>query len=251
MERLWESLAWKFFPRARLTLDVGENCVLSLKNRGDFIILREIFIDQVYAPYLEAIGPLASWVDLGCNCGMFSLYLERSARRLRWPKPRRAFLVDASPVALEAAREAVRLSRPETEFRLAHGAVAGHREYVDFYEGKTTHKSSVHHFGSRAKKRRVPVVDLEKACAGFIDAPGLVKIDIEGAEAALLDDWADWVRSAKHLIVEWHEPHFSGADLDKKLRGLGFEHRPLPGQNAAEARLEGETGTGLWSNTAG
>ncbi len=250
LDRLWQSMAWRLFPRADLTMNVGEGCVLSLKNRGDFVILREIFIDQVYAPYLQAIGPLSSWVDLGCNCGMFSLYAERAAKSAKgenWPLPRRALLVDASPVALAAAEDALRQSQTQTEFRCVYSAVAGHAEFVDFYEGKTTHKSSLHHFGSRAKKRRVPVINLEKACAGFIDQPDLIKIDIEGAEAALLDDWKVWIQSARHLIVEWHEPHMSGVHLNEKLHNLGFVHRPLAGQGADETLLKGETGTGLWS----
>lgn len=225
LDDLKRSLAWRAFPWARLTLELGPGCTVVLRNRGDFLILREIFIAREYDRFLTRIGPLTRWLDLGCNCGMFSLRVERLAREQSWPEPRQAMLLDANAEALDAAREAIALSQPHTAMQLVLAA-AGPRgiDHIDFHEGKTSHKSRLGSLGSRGKRVRRPVADLEALSARLGDGPlDLVKIDVEGAEALILEHWGDWLTArARHALIEWHAPEQPGEALAESMAALGF-----------------------------
>ena len=50
----------------------------------------------------------------------------------------------------------------------------------------------------------------------------LLKIDIEGAEAALLSEHNDWLHKVQHIIIELHQPY----NLEKlaiDLQPFGFK----------------------------
>lgn len=251
LDDLKRSLAWRVFPWARLQLELGPGCHVVLRNRGDFLILREIFIQREYDPFLERIGPVSTWLDLGCNCGMFSLRVEMMARQNGWPTPRRAVLVDANAEALSAAREAIKQSAPETQMELIEAAVGpkGQSE-ITFYEGKTSHKSRLSSLGSRGRKVTRPVADLAALSKQLGDGPvDLVKIDIEGAEAILLEHWSDWLAdAAKHVLIEWHEPEQPGVALKEHLAGIGFDFIDAASETGkGETALKAPIGTALFS----
>ncbi|MBK1859427.1 FkbM family methyltransferase [Cerasicoccus arenae] len=252
LDDLKRSLAWRIFPWTRLRLELGPGCTVVLRNRGDFLILREIFIQREYDCFLERIGPVSRWLDLGCNCGMFSLRLEMLAQQKTWPTPRQAVLVDANAEALSAARDAIALSQPKTQMQLVEAAVGPKGvTHIDFYEGKTSHKSRLSSLGSRGKKVTRPVADLE-ALVGQFDGPlDLIKIDIEGAEAVLLEHWGSWLTAhGQHLLIEWHHPEQPGLSLLTKLNALGFtliDAASATGEG--EAALTAPIGTALFAKT--
>ncbi|WP_269539764.1 FkbM family methyltransferase [Cerasicoccus fimbriatus] len=250
LDDLKRSLAWRLFPWTNLQLELGPGCTVVLRNRGDFLILREIFIEGEYDPFIAKIGPVANWLDLGCNCGMFSLLMESTARKNGWAAPRQAVLIDANAEALSAARDAIAISKPETKLELVEAAV-GPRGVatIDFYEGKTSHKSRLTSLGSRGKKVTRPVADLDKLAAKLGEQIDLVKIDIEGAEAILLEHWGDWLAAkAKHLLIEWHEPEQPGLELKAKLEKLGFAFVDASSEKGqGEIALSAHIGTALFS----
>ncbi|MEO0796460.1 MAG: FkbM family methyltransferase [Verrucomicrobiota bacterium] len=253
LDDLRKSLAWRIFPWARLQLELGPGCTVVLRNRGDFLILREIFIEREYDRFLEAIGPVRTWLDLGCNCGMFSLRLEAMAQTKGWGGERTGILIDANAEALSAAREAIRLSLPEAKMELVEAAVGPKGQtHIDFYEGKTSHKSRLSSLGSRGKRVRREVADLEALVSKIGPAIDLIKIDIEGAEALLLEHWSTWLaETAKHLLIEWHEPEQPGGELLSKLGALGFSLVDAQSKTGAgEAALAAPIGTALFSKSA-
>lgn len=251
LDDLKRSLAWKIFPWTNLQLELGPGCTVVLRNRGDFLILREIFVEREYDGFIAQIGPVVNWLDLGCNCGMFSLLMEATARRNNWQGARQAVLIDANAEALSAARDAIAISQPQTSMELVQAAV-GPRGVatIDFYEGKTTHKSRLTSLGSRGKKVTRPVADLEQLVSNMNCAElDLIKIDIEGAEAILLEHWGVWLAAkAKHLLIEWHEPEQPGQDLQRTLEQLGFKLVDASSQlGQGEAALAAPIGTALFS----
>ncbi|MGE9297294.1 MAG: FkbM family methyltransferase [Puniceicoccales bacterium] len=250
LDDLKRSLAWRFFPWANLDLKLGPGCTVVLRNRGDFLILREIFIAREYDRFLEQIGPVANWMDLGCNCGMFSLRLEMLARENQWPSPRHAVLIDANSEALAAAREAIRRSEPASRMELIEAAVGPKGQAtIDFFEGKTSHKSRLSSLGSRGRKVTRPVADLESLSAKLGDGPiDLVKIDIEGAEAVLLEHWAPWLAErAQRILIEWHEPEMPGKALRERLELLDFQFVDAAAESATGPKaLKAPIGTALF-----
>jgi len=250
LDNLKRSLAWRIFPWAGLELAIGPGCTVVLRNRGDFLILREIFIAREYDRFLEQAGPITTWLDLGCNCGMFSLRLEMMAQTNQWPEPRRAALVDANAEALSAARAAIQISRPRTAMDVVLAAVGPKgQQTIEFFEGKTSHKSRLTSLGSRGRRVTRPVADLEAITAKVGPGPlDLVKVDIEGAEAVLLEHWAPWLADhAKHVLIEWHEPEMPGKHLRERMDLLDFQLMDAASEAGAGGQaLRGPIGTALF-----
>lgn len=245
---LKKSIAWRVFPWTGLTLELSPHIRLKLINRGDFIILQEIFIDRVYEPFLQKTGPVRTWIDLGCNCGMFSLYLFHYARLNKWHElPQKGSLIDANAHAIQSAKDSFSQSDIPAmiDWHLAAVAPRSINE-VTFYEGKTTHKSSLTSLGSRGRKQTRPRLNLDQLVKNFGGQVDLIKIDIEGAERHILDDWSDSLQKAKHLIFEWHEPQASGEELNNRLTELGYRWRAGE-TDTPENALTMPTGCGLWS----
>jgi len=250
LARLMTSVAWKVFPWTQFNLKLASGVRLCLRNRADFPILQEIFMEQSYAPFVEKLAPVTRWVDLGCNCGLFSLYLEDWAREHGWTGERRACLVDANRLALASARDSIVKNNLQQSFQIVEGLVGGKNGTLGFFESKSTYKSSVFELGSKEKSRQVPVVDLAPLEQRLGGPPELIKADIEGAEKLLFESWPEWLQSARYLLVEWHEPHMKGRDLDAICARLGFRLvlacPPAYLKKEKAAALDLQIGSGLW-----
>lgn len=253
LKRLGQSLAWRIFPWANLSLHLNSDLRVCLMNRADFRILQEIFMEQSYTPFLSLLPEVRTWVDLGCNCGLFSLFLENWAREKRWPGPRRALLIEPNRYALRPLYASLRASKLTESFQVMEGVVTGHETEAEFFESKSTYRSSVFKRESRESPRRVPVINLDQATAGW-PTVDLVKIDIEGGEKLVVAHWMAWLRKARFLLVEWHEPEMGGRDLAAAFAKAGFKlliaqaASHLPDQPAEP--LDAKIGTGLWANEA-
>lgn len=222
---------------------------LSLRNRADFPILQEIFIEQSYAPFLSELPEIKTWVDLGANCGFFSLYMEHHARDKGWSGPRQALLVEPNELCIPGLKESLALSGIDG-FHVEQAAVASHPGEVAFFASKSTYKSSLYALGSKESSHAVKALDLEQATKFLGENIDLLKIDIEGGEKDLFEGWKPWLRRARAICLEWHCPHMSGKQADEILRGLGFQLVKVdpPAYLKGDPRppLDLEIGTGLW-----
>ena len=73
----------------------------------------------------------------------------------------------------------------------------------------------------------VPQVSVSGLAARFPNGVDLVKMDIEGAEGALLAEGSNaWLRGVKALIVEWHPDRCDPAPLIAAVERQGFRHFP-------------------------
>jgi FkbM family methyltransferase len=242
-------LAWKIFVWTEFSLKLSSGIRLCICNRADFPILQEIFIERSYEPFIAYLGEVKNWLDIGCNCGLFSLYLEDVARTHQWEGPRNAVLIDANRFALRTARRSIDANQLQSSFYIEKGIVGKRSGTLSFYESKSTYKSSVFKLSSKEKATELECLDLLQASKRL---PGLdlIKMDIEGAEMLVIEEWPDVIRRARHLLIEWHTPHASGAGLDDKLKGLGFKLVKVapPAYLASEpADLNLPIGTGLWT----
>jgi FkbM family methyltransferase len=200
----------------------GSGLTMALRHcTRDVDILNEIFSVECYAPppevarRLDAIGA-PSIMDLGANIGLFGLYVLG-----RWPDSRvvgfepdvaNAELLDRTIVANALADRwrAIRAacSNQDGIARFATGHLS-ESKITDVSEGDTV---------------EVPMVDAFDACR---DAD-LVKMDIEGAEWAILTDRRLSELRAYAIVLEWHllespEPDAAGF-ATHLLRSAGFVH---------------------------
>jgi FkbM family methyltransferase len=211
LQRLLLSVAWKMFPWAGAQIKTPRRVRVPLRARGDFAALEEIFVNQAYAPLFTALPePVTSWVDLGCNAGMFSAWLYDRACAAGRGAECRALLVEPGSV-IANAREFVQLNGLQDRFQLVQACVGDGRP-VTFHESKSsTRSSSAIAPPSREKQVRMETTTLTSLLDRHLPQADLIKIDIEGAEKFVLRETGIPPRF-RMGILEWHSETTSGAE---------------------------------------
>jgi FkbM family methyltransferase len=217
--------------------DGREHRTLLRKAQSDIEVWREVFVDRDYDfAYEHVLGEVVVIVDLGANAGLTASYFQ-----MRFP--------NARIVAVEPLEENVMLIRANADLlgvewdveQVAIGAVAGS---ADFYASEYWNtgslvreigeyrQSSRHRLESALAlpRRTVDVVTV----AQFLDAHqisqvSILKMDIEGAERAVLADATGWLHRVGVLIVELHAKYFDAGLVREQLWAAGFVEQPHPG----------------------
>jgi FkbM family methyltransferase len=219
LRRLGLSLAWKVFPWAQAQIKTVNRVRVPLRARGDFAALEEIFVHQAYAPLLAALpAPILSWVDLGCNAGMFSAWLYDRACSTGQGAACSALLVDPGS-CIETAREFVRLNKLP-HFPVVQACIGDGHPTV-FYESKSsTRSSSAIKPPSREKQVRVETHTATSLLDRHQPRADLLKVDIEGAEKYLLRE-EGLLSRFRAGILEWHAETTSGPEAADWVKSQG------------------------------
>lgn len=183
---------------------------LTFSNAG-FGIAREIFGHGCYGD-IRLSGPSPQVLDLGANAGLFSIHILASNPAAR------AQLVEIQPDFCDIARA-----------NLARNGLAARATVVNAWAGSVDSRWArdfmAHH-------PQVPAFDIAAYCE-TVGECDLLKCDIEGAEFALFDPAAQWLRRVKRIAVEYHWDHEAGDRLQAQLESAGF---------ATEKRIAGSLG---------
>jgi FkbM family methyltransferase len=192
---------------------------------GDVMVLDEIFSQREYEPPPEVeLGSVESAVDLGANIGLFGAWLLGRAPAAR--------IVGYEPDPGNAAvhRRALEANGLGERWRLVE-AFAGSAH------GTTSFSAGLHATSHEGSGIEVPVVDVLPELA----RADLVKIDIEGAEWALLADPRFANISADVVVLEYHGDGCPDPDpkasATSKLVAAGFEVVSGPAKEAYGAGI--------------
>ncbi len=136
-----------------------------------------------------------SCIDLGAYVGVTLLYACQLARR--------AYGVEADPIAFAELRQNVDANRPVTDnVRIAEVCIAPRTGTVDFGncgEGGDTTSSLL--FGNRRTHWRVPALSFEDFLLHHgIEDCNFIKMDIEGGEYALLPTMLQYLRTQRPTL---------------------------------------------------
>jgi FkbM family methyltransferase len=168
----------------------------------------------------RAYGHLPLWpdvstvVDLGANIGLAARWLS-----VRYPVAR-IVCVEPEPGNVEILRENVR----ELDATVIEACVGGRERHVGLVTDGGEYGYRIGDEGGR-----IPVVTMRTVLeqAAFDGRPlDIVKCDIEGAEAELLDDCRAWIHHVRALVIECHAP-YSASDLAVDLARNGGRFRTL------------------------
>lgn len=192
-------------------------------NRGDLQSLREVLVLEVYLAEL-GLTP-ATVLDLGANIGLASLWLHQ---RFHGADDRRGFkIVAVEADAGNATIAEVNLAANRVPAEVIHAA-AGLVSGQAWFETKK--ESNLGRMLAHEAPGTVPVkvAGIQELMARF---PGgqadLVKMDIEGGEAALLVHDTGWLAGVRALMVEWHDERADSRPLIQNVISAGFEHRRI------------------------
>ncbi|HUQ18814.1 MAG TPA: FkbM family methyltransferase [Gemmatimonadaceae bacterium] len=169
---------------------------------------------------LHALRPGETFVDVGANIGAYSILA--------------ASLGDVTCIAFEPASDTFSLLLENIELNSYSDRIEAKRNAVGAESGEvflTSALDSVNHIASDAdgdaQREAVPLTTLDSALAGR--RPAVIKIDVEGYEAPVIEGATDTLAAPECLavIVEMNGSGMRyGLDedlLDATLRGKGFE----------------------------
>jgi FkbM family methyltransferase len=188
---------------------------------------KEIFVEEAY--HFKASGPQPLIYDCGANVGTSCVYFKQL-----YPNARvKAF--EADPTIAHYLKQNLE-SNGLQKVEVAAKAVWIDEAGIELSQGGAD-SGSVYGSGNKV---RVPSVRLRDLLAreAHVD---MLKIDIEGAETAVLTDCGEMLSPVQHLFVEYHAYLGQTQDLDEilaVLRSNGFRYfirdaqdRPRPLSN--------------------
>lgn len=209
----------------------GKSIEIRLRPRGgDFYVLHEIFGRGIFAADddLSAIidfNKVRSFVDLGSNVGLVSLYYA-------------GLLPCAKFVCVEPDPKNFKLTEDNLSWLGERGvfiqaAVAANSGAVSFDGSGQSYRKRISADGGIMV--RACTVEEIMAIGGLTEID-LIKIDIEGAEKALLLGELGWLSATRAILIEIHDD-FREPDLRRVLEPLGFTVRRLKvGENFLAVR---------------
>jgi len=163
----------------------------------------DLFVTQPYAPALELLPEIRYVVDLGANRGLFPLYVLHYLHNRGKGKPH-FVCVEAAQPNYERLLNHVHVNALTESVVPICGAVCGRRSGSVYFN----YPPRWHSTGSITTVKRfttssVPVIDLAKV----INAPevDLLKMDIEGAEQQVLEEYPEVLRRTRVLVIEFHQ----------------------------------------------
>jgi len=139
------------------------------------IILTQINEDRMYDPIFAGRTDLTI-LDLGANCGLFSLYAADSCKKL--------IAVEPTPNTFNVLQEIVKDHNQITPLQLAVGP---HNEMISFYINENSTTNSM--LNRNGKETQVQCMTLETLLhMQGLEHVDFIKCDIEGSEMQALTD---------------------------------------------------------------
>lgn len=160
--------------------------------------------------------PTEGWVvDLGANCGLFSVWAAASGSQVLAVEAQQGF----APLIKELARHNRVDERVRIEIAIASGVAASGAKVGLLADDRRWSATS------HGALTRPPDLSIPKLISKYqIDSIGLLKMDIEGGEFAVLADGddLDWLRQVDQIALELHRDFGDGASLVDRLQRHGF-----------------------------
>ena len=176
--------------------ELGNNPVYCRPNTTDVKVFDDTFFGRYHVPPAE-LNRIGTILDLGSNIGLTIAHFA-------------ALFPDARILGIELDRDNYdvcrrNIERVQSRCTVIHGAVWTSEAEVG-YGGDTNWGYSVVAVPTNersVRSYRMPTL-LNRLSDSVVD---YVKMDIEGAEAQVLEDASDWIARVRCLKVEVHQPY--------------------------------------------
>lgn len=173
---------------------------------GSFGLVREIFGQHCYAKPAE-LQSMRTIIDLGANCGTFSLFARLNA-----------------PHAQIRSVEAVPEFAARARANLEHNGLLDQADVQNAIVGCASNAWTRELESAHGAIKRLDGFGII-AGLGDID---FLKCDIEGAEYDLFSGDLGWTRSISRMAIEYHGDWADGQRLGRALATIGYRVEQLP-----------------------
>lgn len=181
------------------------------RNRGDIQGIREVFLEEHYRiPSLLQAGTL---VDLGANIGLTALWFAK-----RYGVGR---IVGVEPVGANVAIARRNLADNHVEAEIVQAAIGPVRGPVSFAPGSASNLGRVG--PGSLQVEMITMHDVLERLGSTVD---LLKVDIEGGEAALFAGDLSWLDAVTAIVCELHPSLVDCEPIVARLAAHGFRYRP-------------------------
>jgi FkbM family methyltransferase len=200
------------------------------------VLFHEIFVDAVYLFYSSTDEPKI--VDCGSNIGMSILFFK-----MLYPK---AYIVAFEPDPFTFQVLSKNISQNHlSNVELHQCALSGADEQISFYRPSSPSSSSLQMNVLRPRQENTAcIVVPARRLSDFIssDEIDLLKLDIEGAETAVLRELADAGKLRKIKRIHFEYQHHTDPDCDNlslvlqllEFHGFGYQIRTSGGTSPSE-----------------
>jgi len=208
----------------------------------------EIFLDEEYSAMFQYLKPPTRWIDLGAFAGFFSIWLLRNRKRLKMDdSPFEALLIDADEKRRPYIEDLVRMNDLSSAFHFRCAAIGPDDGSCKFVHIPYMGSALASIVGYNSQSFEVPILTAAEIIATFRPPYDLLKVDIEGAEFELLQNYHQLLSHCEYLLLEWHSWHSGGGGLGRLQQltsDIGFTQ--LAELQAGRKVAPGETGVILF-----
>jgi len=225
--KILKSIAKRTLPNLDLRLRGKGGAQFPLQVYTDTSGFDELATFGCYDQLLDKLPPPQHFLDIGCNSGFFSLVLyDRARARGEKAKPwQRGLLVDADAQCVQRAQYSMEINRLTEFVSVIQGAVGPRGQKVLFHKSKSSRNSSTMHRYYPDKTLEMDSMNLENEMDSYFGKGfkiDLLKVDIEGGEIHLLNEWASTLQRCKALLAEQHSFAISWKDFVDRMDQIGF-----------------------------
>jgi FkbM family methyltransferase len=202
----------------------------------------EIFLEQEYSGMFQHMKPPARWIDLGAFAGFFSAWVLWTRNRLQLGDSE-ALLIDADEKRAPFIADLLRINNLSQRFCFRHGTIGAGSGTAKFVHVPYMGSALASIAGPIGQSFDVPILTAAEIMSTFQPPYDLVKVDIEGAEYELFQNYRDLLSQCEHLLLEWHSWHSGGGGM-VRLQDLAAEtgfHQVAELQSVREVSA-GQTG---------
>lgn len=210
----------------------GERYVFSVPSKRSLIRVETAGAEEEMITRIrEVVSSGTVFFDVGANIGLTSICAVPAKYRARMA----VYAFEPEPQNLSALSNNVQLNDLAESVQPVGLAVTSHDGNVSFeVHGETgtgTHriKTSINSGGTVGEVLSVPAAALDSFCAGLGQVPTVIKIDVEGAECAVLDGMTGLLANKvlQHIFIEVHPAMLAAASIDpdsprKRVTAAGF-----------------------------
>jgi FkbM family methyltransferase len=203
---------------------VGEGC-LSLRSKYEIASVRDVFFSAHYWRLFEHLEQSPKLiVDLGAHCGHFAVLAHLAILEKFGVDSAQYILVEPLPaLALKAARTLsdARISKQARIFQGLAGLRKGNA-WIETPKNNLLGASIVSGTSKNKKGLRIDYLDLDRIVpiGGAID---ILKVDVEGSEYDLMENYPDLFGRARLVFAELHGESDRQMFFENQLRKQGLE----------------------------